>query len=164
MVGMPTLALRLTVSMSGLALVALMACTRARVTHYSRNSVLPASESDLRGSAEPRTLSGGPWLPPPTEDNEPTFCKLNPGACWPALPPPEPGEPETTADPWKSFACMQACKAGGAAMEKFCENLPNRTNRQKKIRSICWGVSAGTEAACLVFCRAYFGPPRSPSP
>lgn len=28
------------------------------------------------------------------------------------LPAPEPGESETTADPWKSFACIQACQAG----------------------------------------------------
>jgi hypothetical protein len=112
-------------------------------------------------SGADRALSSVP-LSPPNDVQEPSFCKLNPGACWPPLPTPETGEPEATADPWKSFACMQACDAGGAAMEKFCDALPNRTRRQKKLRALCWGISTGSKAACRVFCRGYFGPPRTP--
>ncbi len=65
-------------------------------------------------------------------------------------------------DPWKSFACIQACNAGSAAVERFCSALPDKTKKQKEIRAICWGVSRGGQAACVVFCRAYFGPPRDP--
>jgi hypothetical protein len=102
-------------------------------------------------------------LPPPkSEDAQPTFCKLNPGACPPLPPPSEPAPQEQAMDPWKSFACIQACNAGSAAMEQFCSALPDRTKRQKEIRAICWGVSRGGRAACVVFCRAYFGPPREP--
>src|SRR5512146_2692765 len=70
-----------------------------------------------------RAPASGPVLPPPTEGHESEFCKLNPEACLEPLPAPEPGESEATADPWKSFACIQSCEAGGDAMEKFCTNL-----------------------------------------
>ncbi len=125
--------------------------------------VRPAPALAPRNDTFQTALLSGPVLPPPTEEEEPVFCKLNPGACLPPLPPAEPGEPETTGDPWKSFACIQACTAGGEAMEQFCENLPNRTKRQQAIRALCWGVSRGSKAACIGFCRAYFGPPRAPS-
>lgn len=107
-------------------------------------------------------LRQDPYLAPPTEGQEPEFCKLNPGACPVPLPAPEPGESEATADPWKSFACMQACQAGSSAMEKFCANLPGNTKRQQQIKAACFGSCYASKAACLVFCRAYFGPPRNP--
>ncbi len=106
--------------------------------------------------------ASGPVLPPPTEGHEASFCELNPGACPEPLPAPEPGEPETTADPWKSFACIQACQAGGDAMANFCAKLPARTKRQQKIKAVCFGSCYAGKAACGVFCRAYFGPPRDP--
>jgi hypothetical protein len=130
----------------------------------SEGAVRLASESPYPGGQVYTALAAGPVLPPPIEGQEGEFCKLNPGACLPGLPPPEPGEPEATADPWKSFACIQACKAGSEAMEKFCENLPGKTKRQKALKALCWGASSGSKAACVVFCRAYFGPPRDPSP
>ena len=74
----------------------------------------------------------------------------------------EPGESEATADPWKSFACIQACQAGSEAMEKFCESLPGRTKRQQKLKALCFGSCYVGKTACVVFCRAYFGPPRAP--
>jgi hypothetical protein len=110
-------------------------------------------------------LASPPLPPPKSKDDEPSFCKLNPGACppLPSAPEPESSEPEEEAtDPWKSLACIQACDAGSEAMERFCKALPDKTKRQKEIRAICWGVSRGSRAACVVFCRAYFGPPRSP--
>lgn len=113
------------------------------------------------GSMQP-ALASAP-LPPPTSEDEPSFCKLNPGACREPLPEAEPGE-DVSGDPWKSFACIQACNAGAAAMEKFCGNLPGRTKRQQEIKAICWGAAAGGKTACVVFCRAYFGPPRSSNP
>jgi len=106
--------------------------------------------------------ASGAVLPPPTEGREAEFCTLNPGACPEPLPEPEPGESEATADPWKSFACIQACRAGGDAMEEFCRMLPDRTKRQQKVKAVCWSMSHASKAACIVFCRAYFGPPRDP--
>ncbi|CAM4333572.1 hypothetical protein COSO111634_37780 [Corallococcus soli] len=104
----------------------------------------------------------GPVLPPPTEGHVASFCTLNPEACLEPLPAPEAGEAETTADPWKSFACTQACQAGSQAMETFCEKLPGRTKRQQKLKALCFGSCYAGKASCLVFCRAYFGPPRAP--
>ena len=115
-----------------------------------------------RGVLYQTAQASGPVLPPPTEGHEPEFCKLNPGACPDPLPEPEPGEPKTTADPWKSFACIKACNAGGDAMEEFCRMLPGRTKREQKLKSLCWGVCRTGKAACTVFCRAYFGPPQDP--
>lgn len=131
-----------------LVVFAVSACTVSSGTH--------------RGLLYQGTPAPGPVLPPPTEEEEPEFCKLNPGACLEPLPEPEPGEPEATADPWKSFACIQACNAGGDAMEEFCRKLPDKTKRQQKLKAVCWSVSHGGKAACIVFCRAYFGPPREP--
>jgi len=98
-----------------------------------------------------------------SDDGIPSFCKLNPEAC-PDLPPPPPEPNEPTADPWKSFACIQACEVGGDAIAAFCRALPGKTKRQIAVKAACWGASQGSEIACKVFCRAYFGPPRSSTP
>jgi len=122
-----------------------------------------AVRSDGRGGVLYQAAPvSGPVLPPPTEGHEASFCELNPEACLEPLPAPEPGESEATADPWKSFACIQACQAGSEAMEKFCENLPGRTKRQQKLKALCFGSCYAGKTACVVFCRAYFGPPRAP--
>ena len=47
-------------------------------------------------------------------------------------------------------------------MEKFCASLAGRTKRQQKLKAVCFGSCYAGKAACLVFCRAYFGPPRDP--
>lgn len=125
----------------------------------ARSPILSLEPGGSRDHLHQTAVTGGPVLPPPTEGQESEFCKLNPGACPEPLPAPEPGESEATADPWKSFACIQACKVGGDAMEEFCRELPGRTKRQQKIKAVCWSVSHGGRAACIVFCRAYFGPP-----
>jgi len=39
--------------------------------------------------------------------------------------------------------------------------LPDRTKRQQKVKAVCWSMSHASKAACIVFCRAYFGPPAS---
>jgi hypothetical protein len=152
-----------------LALLSLANCARAPARHLP--DFTARSQGQLpswnTSTAHPGFFSDGArQLPPPkSKDEEPSFCKLNPGACPPIPVPPEPesNEPDEQAqDPWKSLACIQACDAGGEAMEQFCKALPDKTKRQKEIRAICWGVSRGSRAACVVFCRAYFGPPRSP--
>lgn len=102
-------------------------------------------------------------LPPPSKEDEPSFCKLNPGACPEPLAEPEPGE-SAAGNPWKYFACVQACNSGGEAMDQFCRSLPGSTKRQKQIQALCWGVSRGSRIACLVFCEAYFGRPRPSNP
>ncbi len=129
----------------------------------SVRAVQLASARGTRGNMVRSAVASGAVLPPPDEEHEPVFCKLNPGACPEPLPVAEPGE-DTAGDPWKSFACMQACDAGGKTMDAFCRNLPERTPRQRKIKALCWGVSRASKEACHVFCRAYFGPPRPSSP
>ncbi|KFE69088.1 hypothetical protein DB31_6990 [Hyalangium minutum] len=132
----------------------------------AQSKTLRASHAGVQaGDDDQPSWTSTPLPPPRSKEEEPSFCRLNPGGC-PPLPSaeePDPGELEGQAhDPWKSFACIQACEAGAAAMERFCQALPDRTKRQKEIRAACWGVSRGSKAACVVFCRAYFGPPRTP--
>jgi hypothetical protein len=152
-----------------LALLGLSSCSRAPARRFSEFKAESQRQipSWNTSTAYPGLCSDGArQLPPPkSKDEEPSFCQLNPGACPPLPAPPEsePNEPDDQAqDPWKSLACIQACDAGGEAMERFCNSLPDKTKRQKEIRAICWGVSRGSRAACVVFCRAYFGPPRTP--
>ena len=47
-------------------------------------------------------------------------------------------------------------------METFCAKLPGSTKRQQKLKTLCFGSCYAGKASCLVFCRAYFGPPRAP--
>jgi len=99
----------------------------ATVSHVPRLFALPllvtltmlgcAVSSETRGGVLYQAAPvSGPVLPPPTEGHEASFCELNPGACLEPLPAPEPGESEATADPWKSFACIQACQAYSAGL------------------------------------------------
>lgn len=116
----------------------------------------------------------------------PRFCKLNPEACpdlieklappkpKPSQPKPSPkpsqpssaeevDEPEEMArDPWKFFACMQACKGGREAGQAFCTALPGRTAKQRQIKAICYAAVAAGTASCEVFCEGYFKPRKSP--
>lgn len=159
-----------------MAFIGVLGCARAPVQQPSTRELgaYPRALSYLGNSPDSGGHAGGdeqvvwastPLPPPKSKEDEPSFCKLNPGGCppLPASSDTEPDEPEEQSqDPWKSLACIQACEVGAEAMERFCQTLPNNTKKQKQIRSLCWGVSSGSKAACIVFCRAYFGPPRSP--
>lgn len=128
-----------------------------------RSPVRSAAYQSSRGLDASHLAGVSATLPPPTKDNEPSFCKLNPGACPEPPANPEPDDYEDAAgNPWKYFACIQACKGGQAAGEEFCEALPTRTPKQRTIKALCFGAVHAGATACEVFCRAYFGPPRSP--
>lgn len=71
-------------------------------------------------------------------------------------------EEPSDKDPWKSYACVKACEAGGEAIDTFCRTLPGRTKKQIAVKAACWAASRGTTGGCIVFCYAHFGPPAKP--
>lgn len=55
------------------------------------------------------------------------------------------------------FECLKACNTSVESAEEFCRSLPADN---KKRKALCWSAVYAGKAACQVFCRTEFGPPR----
>ena len=98
---------------------------------------VPATRSQVRSTSyraqwddSVRSVVASKPLPPPDEDHEPSFCKLNPEGC-PPLPPPQAAIPSV-------FECLQACHGTIEQGEAFCNNLPDSNPRAQK--SVLFGT------------------------
>ena len=80
-----------------------------------------------------------------------SFCALNPEGCPPLVAPPDQKPEQDLESPANKSACLDACEAGGEALESFCRRL--RTPRKQ---ALCWGATKGSKAACIGMCHAIY--------
>ena len=67
-------------------------------------------------------------------------------------PEPLPPEPEQVLESTTSKkSCLEACSAGGEALENFCRGL-----RSPRRRALCWAATRGSKVACIGMCNALY--------
>lgn len=71
-----------------------------------------------------------------------SFCALNPEGC-----PPPSAAPSAEPGTFDLAGCLEACEAGGAALEHYCRGLPKPWQKQ-----ICWSVVGATKTMCRGMC------------